>query len=429
MKVRTAPITEVMAKVIAGRRLDEQTWSKELKPLLDGLPHRSGFEIRRLVAVWASDSIEIDPAVRSDVKKTLSDFGYLNSERSTLGDPRDRAPGTPSSRFRTLEARNVTSPSRTFEKLRALVAPESAEVTVAVLDTAIDLNHPVLAAALSPAFASVEESLSRRAPSRPAGLVDSHGAHVAGIASQRTDRVKLLPEPLIDGTGQLIAPEATIDEVVRAGARVVNLSLATNTAEEVAVLERAILAHPETLFVLGAGNKHLALGEGDFSPQTHLAARDYPNLEVVTSARSDGVIAWSAATGADIAARGDGVLSTVMLPAGRQRAEAEAGYDVMSGTSMATPQVASAAARCLVLDPSLTPVELRRVLSVSCDVSENWDALVSSGGTLNDERACAVVAARVLVSRGETPAAAVARLPVPASEKPKILQALEQLSA
>lgn len=426
MKVRTAPITEVMAKVIAGRRLDAQTWSQSLKPLLDDLPRRSGFEIRRLVALWSSDSIEIDPTVRGQVKTLLSEFGYFNGQRTPAYDTPDDGAGSTSDRFRALVARNVTSPSPTFEKLRALVAPDSAEVTVAVLDSAIDLTHPVLAAALAPTFSAVDAAIARRAPDRPPGLADSHGAHVAGIATQRTDRVKLLPEPILDGTGQLIAPEATIDEVVRAGARVVNLSIATTTAEEVEVLERAILAHPDTLFVLGAGNKHLALGQGAFSPETHLAARRYPNVEVVTSARPDGLIDWSAGRGADIAALGTGVVSTVMSRPEKPGGPSTPAYDVMSGTSMATPQVASAAARCLVLDPSLTPPQVRHVLSLTCDVTENWDGLVSSGGILNDERACAVVAANVLVSRGETPEAAVRRLPIPAGERPAVLSALSR---
>ncbi|MBK7860311.1 MAG: S8 family serine peptidase [Archangiaceae bacterium] len=417
MRLRTAPITEIMARVIDAGRLDEATWENELKPLLEAQPRQAGFEIRRLLILASSDRYEIPRTLSYEVNRTLRDFGYPGDLPGVAGE---RKGAKASERFLSAVAENVTEASPTFDALRALVAPDAADVTIAVLDTTVDLTHPALAGSISPALEAVNRALDAVAPVRDGGRA-THGTPVSAIALRGTDHLKLLPQPIIDDAGNLLAPGETIDAVIAGGARVVNLSIGTTSAAEVEVLEAAILRHPETLFVLAAGNGHARLGSQGYPPETTIAARDYPNVQVVTSTTREHTLPPRSAFGADLAALGESVRSA--SPVARPT---DPLYFTASGTSMAAPQVSSIAGRCLVLDATLDPVALGRLLDVTSDKSEHWDDLVKARGTVNAERACAVAAAAVLVRRGASAEAAVKRLPIPSREKPAVLAALTQ---
>jgi subtilisin family serine protease len=87
-----------------------------------------------------------------------------------------------------------------------------------------------------------------------------------------------------------------------------------------------------------------------------------------------------------------------------------AGYEAISGTSMAAPAVVSAAAKCLVLDPGLSPEAVKRLLADTSDHRDDWAGAVQAGGPINSARACQLAALTGLVRRGETPQAAAAKL-------------------
>lgn len=76
----------------------------------------------------------------------------------------------------------------------------------------------------------------------------------------------------------------------------------------------------------------------------------------------------------DVAAPGTAILSTVMNATN---------YGSLSGTSMATPHVAGAAALLSAYNPALSAASLKATLMNSVDVLAQWNGVVKSGGRLN----------------------------------------------
>jgi subtilisin family serine protease len=82
---------------------------------------------------------------------------------------------------------------------------------------------------------------------------------------------------------------------------------------------------------------------------------------------------WGIVT-VDLAAPGSGILSTIRTATN---------YGSMSGTSMASPHVAGAAALLVAHNPNLTPASLKATLLNNVDVLANWNGVVKTGGRLN----------------------------------------------
>ncbi len=81
----------------------------------------------------------------------------------------------------------------------------------------------------------------------------------------------------------------------------------------------------------------------------------------------------------DLAAPGSGILSTTF--------GSNSNYGISSGTSMATPHVAGAAALLSAFDPSLSVSSLKATLLNTVDVLPAWTGIVKTGGRLNVDRA------------------------------------------
>jgi subtilisin family serine protease len=209
-----------------------------------------------------------------------------------------------------------------------------------------------------------------------------HGMHVAGIAAGNADtsvrgtavsgvaphaylgNYKVLTTPTDGGFGlNGNSPEivAAIEAAVADGMDVINLSLGEPEVDPgrdavARALDNAAAAG--VVPVVAAGNEFLELGNGSVgSPGTSERA--------ITVAASDGgdIAPFSAAGPTpqglamkpDVAAPGVDVLS----------ASPEGGFDLLSGTSMATPHVAGAAALLLELHPAWTPEQVKSALVLS----------------------------------------------------------------
>ncbi len=81
----------------------------------------------------------------------------------------------------------------------------------------------------------------------------------------------------------------------------------------------------------------------------------------------------------DLAAPGSGIYSTYN--------GSNSNYGTLSGTSMATPHVAGAAALLSSFNPNLSATSLKATLMNTVDVLANWNGLVKTGGRLNVQRA------------------------------------------
>lgn len=132
----------------------------------------------------------------------------------------------------------------------------------------------------------------------------------------------------------------------------------------------------DMLFVAAAGNDAV---DNDVNPH-YPSSYDHDSvLAVAGTNHTDGMYSASqwGLTSVDIAAPGRNVLSTV--PGN--------GYATFSGTSMATPHVAGAAALALAVNPELTTAELKELIMTTGDDNAAYQGLTVTGKRLNVKNA------------------------------------------
>ena len=190
------------------------------------------------------------------------------------------------------------------------------------------------------------------------GDVMRHGTHVTGIIAATMNNgkgiagvapsVTIMPVAVFTpvGVGTYYDLIRGILYAVDNGARVINLSLGATTysrgeAEAVQYAEQH-----GVVVVAAAGNQ---ASNRLFYPAAHPQT-----IAVAATDANDGVAGFSNyGTYVDVAAPGVSILSTI--PGN--------GYGILSGTSMATPHVAGLAALILSLNPSLTPAQVRDLIT------------------------------------------------------------------
>lgn len=103
-------------------------------------------------------------------------------------------------------------------------------------------------------------------------------------------------------------------------------------------------------------------------------------ISVAASTSTDAKAGFSnfGTTSVDLAAPGTEILSTIRT---------SANYGALSGTSMATPHVAGAAALLSSHNPELSPASLKATLMNTVDQLQQWSGVVKTGGRLNVNRA------------------------------------------
>jgi thermitase len=244
--------------------------------------------------------------------------------------------------------------------------------TVAVVDTGI-ANHEDIA----PAQVVEKRNFVTGEATTVDG--DGHGTHVAGTIAAIED----------NGVGVAgVAPDAGIaalralddfgwgsDADIAAAIdwagthyRVVNLSLGGD--QEAPAIKDKINDHLNTLFVIAAGNEGR---DNDVTP-TYPCDIDEPNIICVGASTNRDVPADFSNHGdhsVDLFAPGEWIVST-MIPSPDS-------YFFLSGTSMAAPHVAAAAALLLEVDPTFTADELKGILLDSADERNAFADSVTAG--------------------------------------------------
>ncbi|HEX4187041.1 MAG TPA: S8 family serine peptidase [Solirubrobacteraceae bacterium] len=303
------------------------------------------------------------------------------------------APGTPGADDRALAAWGVSTGSRS--------------IVIGETDTGVDYNHPDLAANVwsnpggiggCAAWTHGYNVLTKTCdPMDDDTYYGGHGTHVAGIMGAAGNngtgvagmnwQTSILPVKWLDSnasgsTSGLIAALQWLVAAKQAGVnmRVVNDSATfLGTAFSQALSEEIdVLGANNILFVTAAGNT--ANNNDELAVRRYPCGYDRPNELCVTATdHNDQLPSWAnyGPHTVDLAAPGTAVYSTLR----------NGTYGYLSGGSMASPQVAGAAALILSASPALTTTELRADIVNNVDPLPSLTGKVITGGRLDVCRA------------------------------------------
>ena len=274
------------------------------------------------------------------------------------------------------------------------VTTGTASVVVAVVDTGVDYNHPVLAANIWTNDGTVNHcpagTHGYNVLTKSCDPMDdhNHGTHVSGTIgavgnnnlgvvgvnwSTRIMGVKFLNA---SGFGSTSGAIGAIDWAVKAkragvNVRVVNASWGGGGYSRALADEIDKAGANDILFVAAAGNSARNVDTTPFYPCSYHAANE---ICVAATDKRDNLAYFSnyGANSVDLAAPGVGIVSTVI----------GGGYASFNGTSMATPHVSGTAA--LILSTGYESVAaLKSAILTAVDPVASLAGAVRTGGRLD----------------------------------------------
>lgn len=281
-------------------------------------------------------------------------------------------------------------------------------ITVAVIDSGVDPDHPDLKANLLPMIDEVvamgnKDRLNQQSYDNRDG--HGHGTHVCGIVgaianngigiSGAAPEVTILPIKVTTSTGD--ADDATISkgivDAVDKGARVINLSIGGPDPSPILLDALNYAFNKNVSVVIAAGNDGRAvnfpaayngvISVGAITPTDKIASYSSHDKRLVMVAPGGGTPGRN---------EGEPIYSTTpTYPVYITMFERKTNnYGLLAGTSMAAPQVTATAALLLSQEPTLSPAQLRTRLAASSDDggAPGYDEYYGFG-VLNVEKALA----------------------------------------
>jgi thermitase len=249
------------------------------------------------------------------------------------------------------------------------VTTGSSDLTIAIVDSGIDLDHPDLSGKLILGYDYVNEDWH---PDDDYG----HGTHVAGIAAAWTDNgqgvagvswgARLMALKVLDagGSGSYADVASAVTYAADHGAKIINLSLGGGYDSQ-ALHDAVVYAH-------NAGCV-LAAATGNDGISEVLYPAKYAEVLAIAATGSTDQWAWFSNYGpeVDVAAPGVSIYSTYL----------GGGYIYRSGTSMAAPHVAGLAALIWSEYPSYTNDQVEgRIEKTAVDLGvPGWDQYYGHG--------------------------------------------------
>jgi len=224
-------------------------------------------------------------------------------------------------------------------------------VTVAVLDTGVQANHPSLSARLAPGYNAITPTAAPDdLPDGTQNTALGHGTMVAGVIAQVAPEARILPIRVLnaDGSGSVFNVVRGLRWAIAHGANVINLSFGTPTASRTleAALQDARKAGVVVVASAGNAGKEQKDYPAGFSNALAVAAVDATDHKTAYS---------NYGTHISLSAPGTGITSTYV----------GGGFATWSGTSFATPLVSGAAARLKALNPTWDPSKVGQALTQS----------------------------------------------------------------
>ncbi len=228
-------------------------------------------------------------------------------------------------------------------------AVKGANITIAVIDSEIDVNHPDLAGVIARRFSAVGT------PEKP----HPHGTGMAGAIGSHTRLIGIAPGARLFAVHAFSTSAATaesttfqilkgIDWATTQGARIINMSFA---GPKDSSLERAIkVAYDKNIVLIAAAGN-----AGPTSPPLYPGAD--PNVIAVTATDVNDKLFTGANRGRYVAIAAPGVDVIVPAPDGS--------YQLTTGTSVAAAEVSGVVALMLERNPALRPADVRRILQTT----------------------------------------------------------------
>jgi len=252
---------------------------------------------------------------------------------------------------------------------------------VAVIDTGVEATHPDLQGNLVPGYSPYADNFDPKDE-------NGHGTHCAGTIGGRGDNgigvtgvnwnVKIMPIRFLaaDGSGTTANAIKGIDWAVENGAKVLSNSWGGGGRSE--QLYQAVLRARDkgVLFIAAAGNES---NNNDAKP-SYPASYEVDNvITVAASDKKEKLASFSnyGKKSVHLAAPGVDIYSTYKGGT----------YKSLSGTSMATPHVAGAAALVWGHRPEFNYLQVKAALLESVDRVAVYSAKTITGGRLNIYRA------------------------------------------
>jgi Subtilase family len=292
--------------------------------------------------------------------------------RYELGDEKNR------SRFQVAFGKNYylqqTRVPKAWAYFRKRADPDRIKpVTVAVVDTGVDLSHPALKPFLT-------EGVNVKNPDLPPQDHFGHGTKVAGVIAstwgaregKAVGKGRIMPVKVMenDGDGEIFYTVKGIREAIRRGADIIVLSQGSWTYSK--LMEDAVeeAERQGVLVIAAAGNAEFdEKGELLFRQPLYYPAA-FPSVLSVgaTDFQGNHEPLSNTGFGLDIVAPGDMIYT--MSNGGD--------YAFDSGTSFSTPQVAGVAALIWQLRPDYTPGDIRMLLRQTAS-SPRWNEKTGFG--------------------------------------------------
>jgi type VII secretion-associated serine protease mycosin len=243
----------------------------------------------------------------------------------------------------------------------------SPTVTVAVVDTGVDLHHPDLQGSLMAGYSVLKGASS---PDDDHG----HGTHVSGVIAAAANNgagiagiaphCKIMPVKVLgkDGKGDTLDIVAGIIWAVDHGAKVINMSLG-GTGGSRALMAAIQYAQSKDVVLVAA------MGNDGANSQEYPAG--YPGVIGVGATDEEDGIAEFSNFGSWISVSAPGVDIFSTLPTHNVTVQLEEGkdtsYDAMDGTSMASPFVAGLAALVRSQFPGMSAAQVKARIERSAD--------------------------------------------------------------